>query len=34
MIKYPEQYNQFIEECKKEGLIVKGSEPPEEDSTV
>jgi len=34
MIKYPEQYNQFIEDCKKEGLIIKGNEPPEEDSTV
>ena len=29
-----EQYNQFIEECKREGLIVRGDGPPEEDSTV
>ena len=34
MIKYPEQYNQFIKECKEEGLIDKGSESPEEDSTA
>jgi len=26
MIKYPVQYNQFIKECKEEGLIDKGSE--------
>lgn len=26
MIKYPEQYNQFVKECKAEGLIAKGNE--------
>jgi hypothetical protein len=26
MIKYPVQYNQFIKECKEEGLIDKGNE--------
>jgi hypothetical protein len=26
MIKYPQQYNQFIEECKSAGLIDKGDE--------
>ena len=26
MIKYPQQYNQFIEECKSAGLIAKGDE--------
>jgi hypothetical protein len=26
MIKYPEQYNQFIEDCKEAHLIVKGDE--------
>lgn len=26
MIKYPEQYNQFIKECKEEGLIDKGED--------
>ena len=25
MIKYPAQYNQFIAECKEEGLIAKGT---------
>jgi len=30
MIKYPQQYNQFIEECKTAGLIVKGDEPSNE----
>jgi hypothetical protein len=33
MIKYPQQYNQFIDECKREGLIVRGNES-EEDSTT
>lgn len=28
MIKYPAQYNQFIKECKEEGLIDKGTETP------
>jgi len=28
MIKYPEQYNQFVKECKEEGLISKGNETP------
>ena len=26
MIKYPAQYNQFIKECKEEGLISKGTD--------
>jgi len=26
MIKYPTQYNQFIKDCKKEGLISKGDD--------
>jgi len=34
MIKYPEQYNQFIEECRIGGLIIKGDENPEEDPPV
>jgi|TARA_R110001606_G_C15358645_1_gene648269 hypothetical protein len=31
MIKYPVQYNQFIKECKEEGLISKGKEAPTSD---
>jgi len=29
MIKYPAQYNQFIKECKAEGLIDKGNDTPD-----
>jgi len=29
MIKYPAQYNQFIKECKAEGLIDKGDDKPD-----
>ena len=29
MIKYPAQYNQFIKECKEEGLIDKGEDTPD-----
>ncbi len=31
MIKYPTQYNQFIKECKAEGIIDKGDESEQKD---